>query len=407
MRSFFLKETVIRLIRLLDRVLQRLIPAKPNRFSYISIPDYADNAYYQYLHCLKTRSNIEHIWLIRESVDAHKIQDEFERVSQHSGQTGNSLRVVSKYGLQGYWLFLTSKVVFHTHGTFSFHNSTIDRDIVNLWHGMPIKAVGALNRITPNRYPTFGTLHVATSVFFQEIIGRAFTAPVDRVKVSGLPRCDVLSAATPAASQRATILEALGLATDAKLILWLPTYRTERKRNGELTAEMRSFLDDIEADLLTSLNQWAEQLGYAVVVKPHPFDLVDNSHLPEELSSFRILPAKLWQETGVQLYDVLAISDALLSDISSVVIDFLVTGRPIGIIGFDADTYTRDVLFDPEEFFVLRNVTRMTTQEAIASFFERVVNSERDATSQDDHIQRFYSASAGSSAEAILQEIGC
>ena len=59
--------------------------------------------------------------------------------------------------------------------------------IVELWHGMPIKAIGAFDGKSASEVP-FMHYSVATSNFFADIVAKSFYIPRDRVLVTGLPR---------------------------------------------------------------------------------------------------------------------------------------------------------------------------------------------------------------------------
>ena len=90
----------------------------------------------------------------------------------------------------------------------------------------------------------------------------------------------------------------------------------------------------------------ATEEGAQIIVKLHPFDLLNDGDVHIDHESIRLLTSAQWEATGIQLYDLVAASDALITDISSVFIDYLHTGNPIGIMGFDGARYTRDTLFD-------------------------------------------------------------
>lgn len=331
------------LLGLVDRVLQVVVPPVADRIGYISTPDYTDNAFYVFRHAVRTRDGLEHVWLINDLALRERVEREFAALVEESGHRGHRLRVETRASLRGYLRFLRCRYVFHTHGAYRFRSWAWRRHIVCLWHGMPIKCIGRLNRVTPNPYATFGTLHIATSEFFRPIIATAFGVAATAVRLCSLPRCDALNDRAAAATAAARVKERLRVAAEQRLVLWLPTYRAEGAKAA--MAGPRSFLDDLPAGTLAALDAAAAQNGCTVLTKLHPMDPLNDARPQWPAARIRLMTAQEWAASGLQLYDVLAASDALISDVSSVLIDYLVTGRRIGILGFDEATYTRELTF--------------------------------------------------------------
>ncbi len=390
---------VLVLFKLADVVLQLLVKPLPRRLSYFSTPDYSDNAYYVYRHALLTRTRLEHVWLLTDMSVAARVSREFEALE---GKTrGHSLRIVKRASLRGYWLYLTSRCVFHTHGIYRFVRWTFRREVVCLWHGMPIKSIGRLNHISPNPFPTFGTRHIASSHFFKYIIAAAFRVPPEAVGVCGLPRCDALRADYKGTHSRERIKASLRVPEGKKLVVWLPTFRTE----FENAASTRSFLDDLDPKLLATLDQVCARHDCFIIIKLHPFDMLNRASVRFEYRNLRLLKAQEWLDYEIPLYDLLAASDALISDVSSVLIDYLVTTRPIGVLGFDPETYTRDLLYPVEVLFRSTRFDMLTGDAAVSAFFGKIGDQPVHAA-ENDIASMFYENFAESGAEKILAELG-
>lgn len=377
-----------------DRVLQLAIPPVANRIAYVSTPDYTDNAFYVFRHAVRTRNGLEHVWLIRDLSLRPRIERDFDEAVRGSGTNGNTLRVEARASIRGYWHFLRSRLVFHTHAAYRFRTWAWRRQVVCLWHGMPIKCVGRLNRLTPNTHPTFGTLHLATSSFFREIIATAFGVAIDAVKVCSLPRCDALQYPDAVQTPRERVRERLGIDPGLRLVLWMPTYRAE----GAAAGRPRSFLDDLPAGTLEALDQAAASTGCVVLAKLHPQDALNLNAPCWNLRQVRLLLAPDWTACDIQLYDLIAASDALISDVSSVLIDYLVTGRPIGILGFDAATYTRELTFPIEQMLATGRFDVLDVPATFEVFLRR-----RDTAPGHTFL---YDAFERPGAEQILGELG-
>ncbi len=334
-----MKRILLPILRLLDRFAQRVVPVKGDRVFYASMPDYADSAHAVYRHLLATRRDLEHVWLVRDLALADRIRREFAGYADR----GHRL-LIRAWSPRSYLSFIRSRWVFHTHGVFGFSEPARGRTTVCLWHGMPVKAIRRLHDGDFEMFPVFGTLHVATSSFFRYIIAGVFDVHPASVLVSGLPRVDVLKGKAEPGHDREAIARQLGLDADRPWVLWMPTHRSEP--NPSRAGASRSFLEAVDPPLVDALDDAATEVGAQVIVKLHPFDLLNDGEVQIDQASIRLLTSAQWESTGIQLYDLVAASDALITDISSVFIDYLHTGNPIGIMGFDGERYTRDTLFD-------------------------------------------------------------
>lgn len=241
---------------------------------------------------------------------------------------GSRTHCVNKSTPLGFLAFLLARNVFFTHRCFmrEFPPGVVS---VNLWHGMPIKRTGLLRKGEDG----IASSHVlATSPFWGEVMSRSM-GPGPKVLTTGLPRNDRLFMGRSAA------WEALGLAARDDvdhLLVWLPTYR--RSLRGYVTVDGRPSdspfeLDDVDADALDAF--LAERRGFAVV-KPHPMAAFSGEERWDNLllvDSAHLLARRL------SLYQLLGAADALVSDMSSVTIDFLLLDRPIVHVIADLDEY--------------------------------------------------------------------
>lgn len=148
----------------------------------------------------------------------------------------------------------------------------------------------------------------------------------------GYPRNDVLRHPTGA-------IDKVVDRQDRKCIFWLPTFRQHTKdydNNYTLPGCGLPLLG--EDGSLEELNRALDAAGVLLVLKPHPVQ--DMSAIQAgNYSGFKLLYDSDLRDAGVQLYEVLADADALLTDYSSVYCDYLLTGRPIGLTFDDLDQY--------------------------------------------------------------------
>jgi CDP-glycerol glycerophosphotransferase (TagB/SpsB family) len=231
---------------------------------------------------------------------------------------GPKTRCIAKDGPAGWLAFLFARYVFFTHRCFMRHFPP-NVVSVNVWHGMPIKRIEALAEEGGGIRSTYV---LATSPFWGEIMQRSM-GPGPEPLVTGLPRNDRLFL------DRSAAWDALGLTERSDvdhLVAWLPTYR--RSVTGLITVDGRPTdspfeLDDVDP---AALNDFlAAHRAYAVV-KPHPMAAFSGE---QQWSHLLLLDSAHLLARSLTLYQLLAATDVLISDVSSVTIDFLLLDRPI------------------------------------------------------------------------------
>lgn len=371
--KLYLKKIVYLLIGWLDTLLQLIAPVSAHRLCYTSYPDYTGNAYHLYRHALQTRNNLQHVWLLRYDPDtATRITQEFHAITAAASTTGNSLRICERRSLRGYWLFLTSRNVFHTNFMYGFTRHCLKRNIVGLWHGMPVKRIGYLCDDAPKPAPTLSTMYIAPSSFYRYIIAHAFHCRPEAVFICQQPRCDVLVDPTKCSLGKAEIHARLDLPLDKKLILWLPTFREEGFDEASHRSKTRSFLDDLHQDQLVALDDAARMANATVLLKPHPHDYLNGMRPDPGLSHIRVLQATEWGQLGIHLYDLMAASDAFISDITSAFIDYLLTGRPIGIMGIPPESYSRGLIYPIDYFLRSNRFQQLKDAESCKRFMDSI-----------------------------------
>lgn len=231
---------------------------------------------------------------------------------------GEKTLVVQKNSWRGLCYFLSARYVFFTHRCFMFHfpPNVIS---VNVWHGMPIKKIGwmlAGNRGYASKYA------LATSDFWARVVDQSLQ-PFGQTLVTGLPRNDRLFTADKDFWAR------LGLSSniaDKRVVGWLPTYRksvTGEIRTDGLDSENVFGLAGITPEQLNAnLQQWG---GFAIV-KPHP---MAKPVACCQMSNLLIIDDEWLRSRATSLYEILAQCDLLATDMSSVLVDYLVLDRPV------------------------------------------------------------------------------
>jgi CDP-glycerol glycerophosphotransferase (TagB/SpsB family) len=309
----------------------------------MGFPDIEDSTLALFLELLR-RGECEPrhaVWLVRDPAQAAA------RLAQRLGaQRAGECRFWKKNSVRGLWSFLRAKRIYFTHSHYRFvRRGRHPMRLINIWHGMPLKAVGLSDANNTMQIPA-SDLTVASSEFFRLVMSQAVGLPLNRVLVTGLPRCDRLIGASAAALALRQSLTATG-----KLVVWMPTFRFNTIGPGRADssqgkeAATAQFIND-----MTRLSGLAQANRCVVVIKLHPMDYLNDETLPV-VPGVTVLrwDAPVFESCG--LYELLAVTDGLITDVSSVCFDFMATRRPILITRDFLGNYSRDLLFDPTKLF--------------------------------------------------------
>lgn len=122
-----------------------------------------------------------------------------------------------------------------------------------------------------------------------------------------------------------------------KIIVYAPTYRDYK---GAFTNKnVLGFADDPNI-----LEEFLAENDILLIAKFHPLQ-----DLGSNIFTKHVIP--YYKSYDFSLYDLLAVSDMLISDYSSVIHDYIITSKPVVLDFFDYDLYkdSRGFAFDPVE----------------------------------------------------------
>ncbi|MBN8423825.1 CDP-glycerol glycerophosphotransferase family protein [Microbacterium esteraromaticum] len=189
--------------------------------------------------------------------------------------------------------------------------------VLQTWHGTPLKRL-ALHRpgFAPRRMAAVvkesrrWDVLLAQNTYAARILKKAYAFFGKPIWVDGYPRNDLLTTGDPA-----PIRAALGIGADERVLLYAPTWRDDR-------SEMVDFIDP---------QQLAVDTDSVVLVRGHSRTIKPG----RDHAGARVIDVTGYPETS----RLLLIADALITDYSSVMFDFSVTGRPIYFLVPDLEHY--------------------------------------------------------------------
>lgn len=314
-----------------------LIPTK-KIILFHSFPDVADNSFAmcRYLHLKGVDKQYSFVWLLSE----YDKRDVFDSTLK---KEGIKARLIKRISFRGIWSYIRARYVFVSHGLFdNIHLKQHTDKVVNLWHGMPLKLLGASEeRGIPSS--TNSNYVISTSQLYKRIMAEAFAVDERFVIITGQPRCDLLFEPTD-------WFDSVGIDPSKynSIGVWLPTYRKsivgDIRVDGEYNDNGVSFLE--EADM-RRLDKFLVSENILLLLKIHPMDALQNASFDGFTNIILIRP----QDFHSQLYPLLGACDFLLTDYSSVFIDYQILRKPIGFVMNDIESYktNRGFYFDDLE----------------------------------------------------------
>ena len=323
-----LKNVVKVLWLFLLKILSEIVP-KTNLivFTGQSGIHYSHNTKSVFEFLQKKTTDFQFVWTTN-----HK--DVFNKVSSLYGTDS----VVYIFSLKGILALLRAKAICLSHGFGDISNIRLSSKtkVVQLWHGIPLKKIGVLDRSfdinQKKKYAANSQCYdmvISCSKTEQMNLAKCFSINENLVKVTGLPRNDTLFK-----EKEASLLKRYPF-LNSKIILHAPTFRDTGKPVDYFP------FPDLE---LERIYQFLEINNAYLLLRGHINEGVIAA-LPETYNN-RIISAN--QDKFEDVMELLKYVDVLITDYSSIYIDFLLLDRPVIFLPYDIDEYQqyRGFLYD-------------------------------------------------------------
>lgn len=307
------------MMKKLFSILNMIMP-KTNIILFNSFPYYSDNSKSVFEYIVNERHDI------MENNTIYWVADDITS-TEHSHLSAN-VQTIKKKSLKGVWLFLRAKYVFGTHGYFKDVKSPKRQKNVNLWHGCGYKN-------NPQKEKGYrGNYNIVTSELYIPIHADLFDIEPENVIITGLPRNDVLY-------KKHQKMDLLGInVSDYKrIIIWLPTYRKASIGHDGVDGSITDFGYRDLLENAKEINELLVKAGYLLLLKLHPLEEKAETEHEDIDTNIRLIPNKRLSEEGISLYELFGETDVLISDYSSVVIDYLLTGKSVAFVTGDYEAY--------------------------------------------------------------------
>jgi len=310
---------------------------------------FSDNSKYLFLHVANTRNDVRAVWIGSDD----KIVD-ILRTSGYESYSVHSLWGAFYSLRAGYTIIDALMQTEHWRYCGRSH-------VIQLWHADGLKTLHLGSTWSPKKYKEiifspglFKKLHfcIASSPYIAEhFIGPSFEVPRQQIRITGLPRYDaffekIRGADIDLHTELKTKLDAVQASHPAKIIFYAPTFRRGRAASAQL--------DHLRLD---EMNTFLVRNNFFLFVSLHP-KFSASQWLQKNLSNlFFINP-------DFDKYPLLPRFDVVITDYSSMCLEFLLLDKPSIFYVYDFDEY-RKAPGIPEEFWNLVPGPRVRTFEEL------------------------------------------
>lgn len=360
---------------------------------------YSDNSKYLFEHVNEHHPEIRAVWLTKNNETLKLV-----RAKGYEAHLKNSF--------QGYYLSLRARVGVVSTGPEDINHFTVARmKIVQLWHGIPFKKYGFANPefikknkwinsrfhhlISPYLFHQFikDNLYISTSVLTQKNRSITFNVPKERVKITGQPRTDVFFRKTTEKNRTIEIIrekKEKGL----KIGIYMPTHRSE----GE-----SEFISNFLCNELDYINAELAELDVILLMKFHFYHLTESNKHNNQYSNVIFLNDRDFNQ---DIYPVLKETDFLVTDYSSVFLDYLLLDKPVIFSNFDYQNYLKT---NTELFYDYQEITPGPKPENWHEVIKSIKNISEDEktyrTKRNDIKETFHKFKDSGSSERVYNEI--
>ena len=345
-----------------------IIPKKNKRIVLYSNWGFRDNlrTLYQYLVDNGYQEEYE---IICASNDFYHLEKE------------KDVKYVSIY--RGLYYFLTSKYFFYSFGKYPIKPAP-NQMVVNLWHGMPLKKIGNLEVGMEEIDYNFFTKLVSSSALFTPIMKAAFKAEDNQILLVGNIRNDELFKKEK-----------------EKNIIWMPTYRNSNNYHDSQEALIFSLGEED----FSKIQQILSKHDYQLYIKLHP---LEESRLKVQMnhSTIHLLTEEIISEQYGTLYTFLGTTSALITDYSSVFLDYYLLNRPVAFTINDYEEYKekRGFVFEDVKSLMVGSVIR--DSHDLLEFLESVMKSEDSYIEERTKVNDKVNTIQKDFTKILLNEIG-
>lgn len=380
--AFFLRNS-FRFAMNIFYIVSCVVPKKSNLIVFSSWfgDRYADNPRYIFEHSVAA-AELDSYWITKNPEVFRKLKE-------------NAVPVAMAHSAEGIIKQIRAGACVFSHSPWlEFHPFLISPKTkrIQAWHGIPLKKVGAdshppsteglKERIWKVAFPYYKErtdLVLAAGAEDKRLLQGAFRVSPEKIVITGYPRNDVLFRCK----------ERRGDGKGTK-IMYAPTFRGVPGSCFPYLSPAK-FNTEVVQDALARMDA-------TLIIKLHPVQRIEAS-VRAKLDRCQRIEVL---DSSSDVYVVVAKCDALVTDYSSVMFDFLLTGRRVYHLAFDLEQYSqreRGLYYDYESVCI---AGKFDSWEKLL----RAIESEQyDWSRHENMLKRFHTFADGNSSERAYSAV--
>ena len=290
-------------------------------FSSVGNCNFNYNSKYLFLYVQKNLPQIRPRFVMNDAAKRSQLEKEYGTEYFLDGTTKDGLKQILKAGV---WFTSAGLPAYEWSGD-------ARRIVVNLWHGIPLKKIALLEehassfqklyfrRIFSKKY----SYVLTTSTHLVPVMAKSLGVEEKIVKVWGQPRNDVIMKGR----QKEELFDFLNIqGQDTKLVLYAPTYRDHGT----------TILFPFEDYQKQELEEFLQEKKIHICIR---------MHLEETIEKEKYLSKNLHFVNEDVIDDIaqwMGCFDLLITDYSSIYLDYLLLDKPMIFLPYDKEEYLKD-----------------------------------------------------------------
>lgn len=313
--------------------------------TFCSFPDFSGNAKVLFEYMLKKYKNsMNFTWIINDE-DNLNIPKKYDSVNAFLIGTEEFRNYIT-----------TTDVFFTTHANLAGDKRAAKKAIyVELWHGNGPKPVGFLTlNLRPQDKDWYNFLaetidyFIAPSEMWRSLYSSMFNINVQRILPLGMPLVDEIKN-SDGRKELSRVLD-IDVKKYNKVIMYMPTFKKGCGRKLESNyneTRILNFYNYSDDDLI----KYLKKNNFLLLVKRHPSDECVYKKIENDF--IKNINNEVLSKKGLNVNNILNAADLLITDYSSVGIEFSILDRPVIYISTDVEEYrkNRGIIFDNYSFW--------------------------------------------------------
>lgn len=319
---------------------------KKLNITFSSFPDYTSHAKALYIYMKKKyKDTMNLVWI----VSTEKSYEELKK---------QKIKVITKGSKEFEKYIYSTDVFFTTHGNL-IQYKTNKSIYIDLWHGIGVKPAGYLinnlvedDILWTNNFRSKVDLMIVPTEFWRVIFSSLFQIEPKLILPLGYPKFD-LQTKSNGKKNLSKILE-IDTKKYNKIIYYMPTHSKREGHQAEMEIEYNKIFN-LSDESIEDFDNFLRENNMLLCIKRHPSD-IDN-YKKIETDNIKQLNNELLENNNIDVDEILNAADIMISDYSSLCIEFMFLRKKVIFINSKIKTYkkNRGIFFDNYEFWSEKN----------------------------------------------------